>query len=92
MKIPIFNSIYTNKNVAIETNKLNLKILNNLNLTFPNEKTFPHLAILNKIPKKISLFETVLISANDEIVNQFLRGKIPYLKIYKIIIWYTKKN
>ncbi len=85
MKIPIFNSIYTNKNVAIKTNKLNLKILNNLNLTFPNEKTFPHLAILNKIPKKISLFETVLISANDEIVNQFLHGKIPYLKIYKIL-------
>ena len=85
MKIPIFNSIYTNKNAKIKSNKLNLKIMNNLNLTFPNQKKFPHLKILNKIPKKISLFETVLISANDEIVNQFLSGKISYLKIYKIL-------
>ena len=85
MKIPIFNSIYSNKNASIESNKLNLKIMNNLNLTFPNKKKFPHLTILNKIPKKISLFETVIISANDEIVNQFLSGKIPYIKIYKIL-------
>ena len=85
MKIPIFNSIYTNENAAIKTNKLNLKVINNLNLTLPNKKKFPHLKILNKLPKTISLFETVIISANDELVNQFLQDKIPYLKIYKIL-------
>ena len=85
MKIPIFNSIYTNENAVIKTDKLNLKVMNNLNLSFPNKNKFPHLKILNKLPKKISLFETVLISANDELVNQFLQGTIPYLKIYKIL-------
>ena len=37
------------------------------------------------LPNKNSLFETVLVSANDELVNQFLQGTIPYLKIYKIL-------
>ena len=50
-----------------------------------NEKEISTSKLKSKIPKKISLFETVLISANDEIVNQFLSGKIPYLKIYKIL-------
>ena len=37
------------------------------------------------IPKKISLFETVLVSANDEVVDLFLNKKIPFMKIYPII-------
>ena len=85
MKIPIFNSIYTNENAVIKTDKLNLKVMNNLKLSFPNKNKFPHLKILHKLPKTISLFETVLISANDELVNQFLQGTISYLKIYKIL-------
>ena len=47
------------------------------------------LKILKKIPSKISLFETVLITANDELVEYFLNGQISYLEIqqnlFKII-------
>ena len=81
MKIPIFNSIYYPNNTSLKTKNLNLKILNNLNLQSPNKVKFPSLNILNKVSNKISLFETVLVSANDELVDQFLRNKISYLNM-----------
>jgi 1-deoxy-D-xylulose-5-phosphate reductoisomerase len=93
MKIPIFNSIYNEKNVNIKSSKLNLNILNNLNFSSVNLKKFPSIKILNKIPKKISLYETVLVSANDQLVDLFLKNKISFQKITfflnKILI---KKN
>ena len=84
MKIPIFNSIYDKeKNQRIITNKINLNILNNLNLSKVNLKKFPSIRILNKIPKFNSLFETVLIAANDELVDLFLNKKISFDQIVK---------
>ena len=85
MRIPIFNSIYDSKFKSLKTNKINLKILNNLNLDFPNNKKFPSLRILKKIPQNISLYETVLVSANDELVDQFLRKKITFLKMNSLL-------
>jgi 1-deoxy-D-xylulose-5-phosphate reductoisomerase len=64
-----------------------------LNLSIVNLKKFPSVKILNKIPKKISLYETVLVSANDQLVDLFLKNKISFRKITfllnKILI---KKN
>ncbi len=41
------------------------------------------------LPNKISLFETVIVSANDELVRSYLRKDIRYkdivLKLYKIM-------
>ena len=84
MIIPIFNSIYSNGNY-IKTNNIDINKLNNLKLKKPDLKKFPSLKILSKIPNSISLYETVLVSANDEIVEQFLNGKIKYLEINKIL-------
>ena len=84
MIIPIFNSIYSNGNY-IKTNNIDIDKLNNLKLKKPDLKKFPSLKILSKIPNSISLYETVLVSANDEIVEQFLNGKIKYLEINKIL-------
>ena len=84
MIIPIFNSIYSNGN-QIKTKNIDIDKLNNLKLKKPDFKKFPSLKILSKIPNSISLYETVLVSANDEIVEQFLNGKIKYLEINKIL-------
>ena len=81
MKIPIFNSIYYEKIANIKSSKLNLSILNDLNFSSVNLKKFPSVKILSKIPKKISLYETVLISANDQLVDLFLKNKISFQKI-----------
>ena len=78
MKIPIFNSIYLNTNKSIKSKKIDIEKLNNLNLKKINIKKFPLLKILNLIPEKNTLFETIVVSANDELVNLFLKRKINY--------------
>ena len=83
MEIPLFNSIYNKKNYILKKYKLNIDKLNNLNLNKVNIKKFPLTKILNKIPKKISLFETVIVSANDELVRLYLDNKILYKDINK---------
>ena len=85
MSIPIFNSIYSEISKKIKNNNINLSYLNNLNLSKPNIKRFPILKIIKLIPKNISLFETVIITVNDELVSYFLKGKISYLDIQKYL-------
>ena len=82
MKIPIFNTLYGDTGKILNTKKINLKKLNDLNLQKPNLKKFPFLKLQKKIPSKISLFETVLVSANDEIVKYYLDGIIDYNQIF----------
>ena len=78
MKIPIFNSIYLNTDKSIKSKKIDIEKLNNLNLKNIDEKKFPFLKILKIIPEKNTLFETIVVSANDELVNLFLKKKINY--------------
>ena len=82
MKIPIFNSIYLDKVKNIKSEKINFNNLNNLDFKMVNIKKFPSLKLIKKIPKKDSLFETVLVSANDELVNLFLNHKIKFNDIF----------
>ena len=78
MKIPIFNSIYLNTDKSIQSKKIDIEKLNNLNLKNIDVKKFPFLKILKLIPEKNTLFETIVVSANDELVNLFLKKKINY--------------
>ena len=84
MEIPIYNSIY-DKNISYnfyKTKDFDLSKFNNLNLTKPDSKKFKSLNILKHIPKKDSLFETVLVTINDELVDMFLNKKIQYKDIF----------
>ena len=85
MKIPIFNSIYRLKDKSIKSKKLDISKLNNMRLLEVNTKKFPCVKILKKIPIKESLFETIVIAANEELVNQFLTDNIAFTKISKIL-------
>ena len=40
----------------------------------------------NRINNKNTLYETVLISANDEIVDLFIKNKVKFLDIHKKLI------
>ena len=84
MKIPIFNSIYEDKKYYIKQNKIDLNKLNKLNLNEPDTRKFPLLKILKKIPKNSSLYETILVSTNDTLVELFLKNKINFVSIPKI--------
>ena len=82
MQIPIFNSLY-NKNENFKFEKINFNKLNQLDLQKINFKKFPINKILNKIPNNDSLLNTVLISANDTLVDLFLKNKISFYEIYE---------
>ena len=80
MDIPIFNSIYKYQNSGkkYQTKELDINKLNSINLSKPNVKKFKSLGILNMVPEKDSLYETILVSINDELVHKFLDNKIKY--------------
>ena len=86
MKIPIFNSIYRNNLKKINTKNLDINLLNNLNLMKIDKSKYPAIKILNKINNNNTLFETVLISANDELVNLYINNKIKFLDINRNLI------
>ncbi len=87
MSIPIFNSIYDfpTKNFY-KTKDLNIDKINKLLLSRPIVSKFKTLNILKLIPSKDSLFETVVITVNDELVNMFLSGKIDFKKLLFYLI------
>lgn len=85
MSIPIHNTIFDNENIKIKTNDLELHKLNNLSLKKVDTKKFPLIKILNHLPEKSSLFETIIVATNDKLVELFLIGKISYLDIQKIL-------
>ena len=82
MKIPIFNSLYSSKKF-IKSSYINFKILNNLDFRDVNLKKFPLVKILKMLPNYDSLFETILVSINDKLVDLFLNNKIKFTDISK---------
>ncbi len=92
MKIPIFNTLFLNSDRKLETNKVDLNILNNLNLNNVNSKRFPMIKLLDFLPDNHSLYETVIVAANDKLVELFLNNKIKFTDIQKNLFKIIKKN
>jgi len=86
MTIPIFNSLYLKNEKGIRSKPLNIKTLNDLKLKFLNPKIFPTIKLLNLLKDKDSLFETVIVSVNDTLVNLFLKNRIKFTDISKILL------
>ena len=83
MQVPIFNTLYSNDNKKLKSKKIDIDKLNNLNFKKINTKRYPMIRLLNLLPSKHSLFETVIVSANDTLVQQFLDNKIKFTDIQK---------
>ncbi len=83
MEIPIFNSLYPINEEYHKNLKLNLKTLNELKLQKINSKQFPSIDFLKFFPDKISLFDTVFVSANDILVKSYLKKELKYKDIIK---------
>ena len=86
MRVPIFNSIYFNTDKKITSKKIDIEILNNLDLKKVDKIKFPIIKILNHMTNMDSLFETIIVSANDKLVNLFLSGKIRFTDISNILL------
>ena len=48
--------------------------------------------ILKLLPNQISLYETVITTANDYLVNLFLKNKIKYDQIQKLLFKFIKNK
>ena len=92
MKVPIFNTIFLDSDRKLETNKINTNILNNMNLNNIDPKRFPMIKLLNFLPNNSSLFETVIVAANDRLVELFLNNKIKFTEIQKNLFKIIKKK
>ena len=86
MKIPIFNTLFFDNNKKLYSKNIDIKILNNLDFNNVNKKKYPMINILNLLPKNHSLFETLIVSANDTLVELFLADKIKFNDIYKLLM------
>tara|TARA_Y100000389_G_scaffold196088_1_gene228438 strand:- start:70 stop:1236 length:1167 start_codon:yes stop_codon:yes gene_type:complete len=90
MKIPIFNTLYNKEKKSLKSKNLDIKNLNNLNLNWIDKKRFPLTKILNEIPDYNTLYETVLITINDNLVHKFLNNKINFAKLIFLINKFSK--
>jgi 1-deoxy-D-xylulose-5-phosphate reductoisomerase len=75
--------LYLNTNKKLKSKKIDIIALNNLDFKNLDTKRFPMSKLLNYFPLKQSLFETVVVSANDTLVELFLNDKIKFTDIQK---------
>jgi len=87
MSIPIYNSLYANQDkISLKTKKIDYSLLNNLNFKKPDNRKFPSTKILRNIKNSCTLYETAVVSANDQLVSLFLQKKIKFIDINKYLI------
>ncbi|MDA7783331.1 1-deoxy-D-xylulose-5-phosphate reductoisomerase [Candidatus Pelagibacter sp.] len=86
MIIPIFNSIYFNTNKKLKSKNIDIEVLNNLDLKKVDNIRFPIIKILDHFNNEDSLFETIVVSANDKLVKLFLNNKIKFTDISSIML------
>ena len=92
MKIPIFNTLYSQHEKKLTSKKLNIKTLNDLDFNKVDSKKYPMIKLLNMLPKKNSLYETVIVASNDTLVELFLNKKIKFNDIQKLLFDIIKKK
>ena len=85
MRIPIYNSLLFTKKISCFYESFDIKKMNNLNFQKIDKFKFPVLKLLKRLNNFDSLHETILVSANDALVDLFLKKKIKFYDIYKIL-------
>ena len=89
MKIPIFNTLYLNTKKTIKSDKLKIDLLNNLKFDKVEHNRYPMIKVLNYLSNKHSLYDTIVVSANDTLVSLYLEKKIKFHqineKLFKIL-------
>jgi len=92
MKYPVFNTLYDNVSKGISSKNIRLDILNNLSLDRVNYNKFPMVKLLSSLPVQNSLYETVIVSINDALVNLFLNRHIKFNDISKLFFKIVNKK
>ena len=69
-----------------------MSIINDLKFSYVDKKRFPIVKLLDTISELDSLFETVIVSANDSLVQLFLNKKIKFTDITRILLKIVKNK
>ncbi len=92
MKIPIFNSLFFNTKKTLKSDNLKINLLNNLKFNSVDYRRYPMIKILKTLKNKHSLYETVIVSANDELVDLYLKKRIKFIDIQKKLFELIKSS
>ena len=85
MKIPISNTLYGRKNYAPGIKKIDTEILSKMSFQNVNTKRFPSTKLINKCLNSGISTPIIINASNEVLVDLFLRGKIRFLDIVKMI-------
>ncbi len=83
MKIPIFNTLFFNTKKTLKSDDLKINLLNNLKFNSVDYRRYPMIKILKILTNKHSLYDTVIVSANDALVDLYLKKRIKFIDIQK---------
>jgi len=86
MTIPIANAIFNNKvDIKDFLKSKTKKKINNLSFRNVDSRIFPMIKLKNIVNKHYST-PIIINAANELLVDQFLRKKIPFLSMYKLVL------
>tara|TARA_B100000676_G_scaffold19486_1_gene16943 strand:- start:2016 stop:3167 length:1152 start_codon:yes stop_codon:yes gene_type:complete len=85
MKIPIAYGLGFPERIISGSESINLDTLRTLTFRKPDYNKFPALKLAKESIKEGGTSFAILNAANEECVEAFLKGKIAYLDIYKLI-------
>ena len=77
---------------GFEIESKRVEILNNLNFNKVDQSRYPMIKILNFLSDQHSLYDTVIVSTNDVLVDLFLNKKIKFTHIQKKLFSILKKR
>ena len=81
MKIPISNTLYGNKNIYLNSKKIDTNLLSKISFSKVDIKKFPSIKLIDKC-LNLGLAASIIVNASNEtLVNLFLEGKIGFLDI-----------
>jgi 1-deoxy-D-xylulose-5-phosphate reductoisomerase len=92
MKIPIFNSIYGTNTPYKYDNKIDINKLNNLKLQQVKTKEYPIIKCLKYLQNNHTLYETVIVTINDFFVDKYLKKKINFIDISKLVLKFINND
>jgi 1-deoxy-D-xylulose-5-phosphate reductoisomerase len=85
MRLPIQYALTYPERLPTGLKRLDLAELGALHFEEPDLKRFPALGLAFEAARKAGTLPTVLNAADEEAVEAFLRGKIGFLSIYKVV-------
>jgi 1-deoxy-D-xylulose-5-phosphate reductoisomerase len=85
MRLPIQYALTYPERIPTGLKNLDLAELGSLNFQKPNLKKFPSLALAFEAARLAGSMPAVLNAADEEAVEAFLKGKINFLSIYKVV-------